>query len=239
MRAGFKGKAIDFDQLESISTKHISFDPNSKQRRKMIHILERSPKDPERRDLVARLGAEFGRIYVRYRRNAERALTGHARYGIFEKDKQYAEEAAINCVVRGVTPRQLIEYWHTNIRTFADRSMSIPPLSIIKAAGCVDQVACQLLEGNSSPKFSKKKDTDSRPEGRNSFSDPNTLDRRFRPQATKAGFDLSEYSDRYLVTLQKMAISKAQGERVFISSKLEKLVSWLATNLYADSEESP
>jgi hypothetical protein len=32
-----------------------------------------------------------------------------------------------------------------------------------------------------------------------------------------------------------MAISKVQGERVFISSRLEKIVNWVAENLYADA----
>jgi hypothetical protein len=112
--------------------------------------------------------------------------------------------------------------------------MKFPPLSLLKSPGIVDQVACILLDPKTTSVLATPNQPDGRPTGRNSFSDINALDRRFRPSAERAGHDLSEYSDRYLVTLQKMAMSKAQGERIFISDKLQPLVDWAVENLYAD-----
>jgi hypothetical protein len=229
-----KSAPPDFDKLEREMSLQISFDPGSPLRDRMIKVLERPERDPNRQKLMNKLGAEFGRIYTRYRRDVERSFGREAKYVLWDSEKPYAAQAAMWCIVKGVSPRQVLEYWHTNIKTFANRSMKFPPLSLLKSPGIIDQVACVALDPKSPSVLATPKQTDGRPVGRNSFSDVSTLDRRFRPSAERAGFDLGEFSDRYLVTLQKMAMSKAQGERVFISDKLKPLVDWAAGNLYAD-----
>lgn len=238
VRKSGSGK-IDFSKLDQRGDPAVSFDPDSPLRDHLLAVIDRSERDPARRKLMAKIGTEFGRIYTRYRRTAERAL-GKAPsvygYEIPEREKAYAAEAAMWCIVKGVTPRELLQYWHTHIRTFADKRMKVPPLGLLKAPGIVDQVACASLsddpveqggtEGHSSASSPV-------PAGKNSFSDERDLDRKLRRGLERAGYDTQDYSDRYLLTVQKIAISIAKGQRIFVANKIKPMAKWAAENLYA------
>jgi hypothetical protein len=229
----FKGRSPDFEKLEFNADSAISFEPGSAIRHRLVALLQKPESDLNRKRLMEKLCVEMSRIYTRYRRDVERQLGQQPNFAVAGVEKTYAGEAAMWCLVKGVTPRQLLEYWHNNIGNFAGLNLKFPPLSLLKSPGMVDQVACATID----PKrpMLENKTEDGRPKSKNSYNDVNVLNKAFRPAAKKAGFDVSEFSDRYLVTLQKMAISIAQGERVFIGAKVKGLVTWAAENLYANT----
>lgn len=202
----------------------------------MMEVLSRPKRDPGRKRLMDKLGTEFGRIYTRYRRQAESLYAmkpSPFSYEIPDREKHYAAEAGVWCVIKGVTPRSLLEYWHRHIKTFASRTMKIPPLSLMQSPGMVDQVACAAMDSEPPPPLPEydKKKRDPRPESRNSFSDEGALDRRLRRGLERAGFDTQDYSDRYLMTIQQLAAGVAKGQEVFVSSKQRPMVDWAAKNL--------
>jgi hypothetical protein len=196
----------------------------------VLEVLDRPGSDATRQRTLQKIGTEFGRIYTRYRRDAQRALGHIGGYDMPTNERPYAADAGMWCVIKGVTPRQVLEYWHANIKTFADKGMKIPPLSLLKSPGIIDQVACASI---GTKQGAPARNGDPRPAGRNSFSDINTLDSRLRPALEAAGFDMSEYNNRFLVTIQKMAISMAGGNAPFVSATLKPMVSFAARTLYA------
>lgn len=226
---------VDFSKLDQLGNPIISFDPDSDMRDELLEIISRHKRDATRKRVLDKIGIEFGRIYVRYRRQAENSL--HLRASIFsyeipETERQYAIDAGIQCLVKGVTPRRLLEYWHKNIRTFANRGMSIPPLALLKSPGMVDQVACAAPVVKSAfEEDSPKKKI----EVRTSFGDTSRLDERLRRGLNRAGFDTQDYSDRYLLTVQQLAVAVSGGTEVFIPSKIQKMVDWAAKNIFQDA----
>jgi hypothetical protein len=232
-RGGGLGKEIDWGKLDERGDPAISFDPRSKLRPAMLKVFKRPPRDPDRRRIMAKVGTEFVRIYTRYRRAAERQRGIPSDYEVMDKEKPYAADAGVLCIVKGVTPRQALEYWHTNIRTFADRRMKVPPLSLLKSPGIIDQVACSALGGDDGPQRATSSASGA-PPTRNSFSDVGALDVRLRPGLNRAGFDVQDYNDRFLLTIQRTAVSIAKGQRVFVSSAIKLMVQWAVENLYAD-----
>lgn len=237
-RRGNVDASIDFSSLDQRGDPAISFDPDSPLRERMMELLSRPNRDPDRRKLMLKLGVEYSRIYTRYRRAAEQELgirPSIFAYDVPEAERAYAAEAGQWCVLKGVTPREVLEYWHTHIRTFADKRMKIPPLSLMKSPGMVDQVACARVAPDVPARRTKsdKKDLDPRPPSRNSFSDASGLDRRLRRGLERAGFDTRDYNDRFLMTLQQLSQGRAAGQKVFISSKLFPMVDWAVKNLYA------
>lgn len=225
---------MDFSKLDQLGNPVISFDPNSPERAELLEIIGRHKKDKTRKRVLDKIGAEFGRIYVRYRRQAESASkvrAGVFAYEVPDTERQYAVDAGIQCLIKGVTPRRLLEYWHKNIKTFANRGLIIPPLSMLKSPGMVDQVACSApVEIKSA--FEEDDEPKRKDEIRTSFGDTSRLDERLRRGLDRAGFDTQDYSDRYLLTVQQLAKSVGGGTEVFIPSKLRPMVSWAVDNLY-------
>jgi hypothetical protein len=235
-RRGREGTKVDFSKLDHQGGRAISFDVHSPMREEMIEILNRRERDSERKRMMNKIGVEFGRIYTRYRRDAERVKRGYSNYDIQKQEKHYASQAGMWCIIKGVTPRQVLEYWHRQIKTFADGNLDVPPLSLLKSPGIIDQVACSALGSRPTSEERTARPHSGKgiiPSGKSSFSDTATLDRRLRPALLREGFDLSEYNDRFLLTIQKMAMNVASGRSVFVSGKLKPMVNWASHNLYA------
>ena len=226
-----RGKEIRFENLDQRGHPSVSFDPNSKERPRMLRILSKSKRDNSRKKLISKLGVEFSRIYVRYRRAAEVSQGRPISFPstLPEKERSYAEEAGVLCIEKGVTPRQVLEYWHEHIGSFARKGLTIPPVSILKSPAMIDQVACSTLD-------KRKKRDKPKANQKNTFANPNSLDDRLRAGIESLGFESSEYSDRFLATIQSMADSVRNGNKIFMSPKLRPIVNWAVENL-GDSDE--
>jgi len=226
-----RGKEIRFENLDQRGHPSVSFDPNSKERPRMLRILSKSKRDNSRKKLIAKLGVEFSRIYVRYRRAAEVSQGRPISFPsvLPDKEKSYAEEAGVLCIEKGVTPRQVLEYWHEHIGSFARKGLTIPPVSILKSPAMIDQVACANLD-------KRKKSDKPREKIKNTFADTNSLDERLREGIRSLGLDSTLYSDRFLATIQSMADSVRNGNKIFMSPTLRPIVNWAVKNL-GDSNE--
>jgi hypothetical protein len=188
----------------------------------MQEVFSRNGNDRERRNLVRKLGQEMIALYTRYRRAEERRAGRVARYAALQGEEKYAQRVIENCVIRGVHPVQFLEHWDANVGKFT--SMSFPTLVFLKSPSAVDQVASSVVK--------RKK-----PKDNNSFSDMTSLDPKLRKKLEAAGFQTQEYNDRYLLTIQHMAIQLAGGKRFFIAKgRVKDMVQWAAKELYGDAE---
>jgi hypothetical protein len=223
-------RVVDNSDTDKNGSHIVSFDPNHPRRARILEILDQHPQSKKRKALLKKLSSSFSRVYERYRRGIQRGNGGIGSFMVVGKrEEQYCEEAAIQCIAKGVTPSQLIEYWDAHIKDFANGDMRIPPLSFLKNAFAVDQAACSLHEPKSRVRATGTK---LRQMDRNRFSDG--LDRRLRPALEEAGFATQEYPDRYLITIQHVAMALAEGRKVLLpDSKVSPLIRWAAQNLYA------
>lgn len=232
---------IDWTKLDQVGRPVVSFDPFNPERAKLLRLLKRDARDATRQALVRKLGVEFSRIYERYRRDTERRLRGGVNMGgLYEvngdKERRACEEAAIQCVARGVTPRQVLEYWDKNVNDYTGGNMTIPPLSFLKQQSVIDRVAvsssgtvAKLGRLKSKPEAAKLKPTD-----RNTFSGLDGLDVRLRTTLETAGFKTQAYNDRYLLSIQHNALAVAAGKSIFLDGKMRDMVMSAVETLYAE-----
>ena len=226
-RAKRKGKPVDWTVVDKHGDPAISFEPGHPDRRALLEVLSRNTKDGERKHLIEKLTTEFCRIYTRYRRQAERALSGFSVYEVMDGERKHAANAAIGCVQKGVTPSHLIQYWDANVGNFTN--MRIPTITFLASANIIDQAACSAL-----PSKAKKGE---KPKAGNSFSEVTGLDVRLRAALEREGFDTRAFNDRYLIGIQHNAMALAQGKRIFMGkTKAADMAKWAAANLYAEEE---
>ena len=200
----------------------VTFTPGEGRRESWVEILGRRKSDPARKRLVNLLGKEFMRVYIRYRKTVQ------PRWQSVGEDLKPASAAARLCLIKSVTPRQLIEYWHEHVGDFT--GMKFPSLGFLAAPGNIDCVSAVVALGGSVKAKPKGKKTNKPPI--HAFSDPNDLDSRLRDGLGNAGFDTRTFSDRQLLTIQSTARARAQGIDVFVSSTMRPLVDWAQENLY-------
>lgn len=228
---------IDWAKLDQVGRPVVSFDPFSPERPRMLKVLKRDARDRTRSEIVRKLGVEFSRIYERYRRDAERRRTGmnSMLYEVQgDKERKACEEAAIQCILRSVTPRQVLEYWDKNIKDYTGGNMVIPPLTFLKSASAIDRVAASALGTVS--KLEKLKSapvSKLRPQNRNTFSGTDGLDIRIRPTLERLGFKTQAYNDRYLLSIQHNALSIAAGKSIFLAEgRMRDFVMAIVGELY-------
>lgn len=233
---------LDWNEIDSNGKPLVSFVPGSKLRKRIKRFLKSaSPKSHVRKRIVAKLGEQFARYYTRYRRQAE-ATSGRGRspYEMFESERPHAEAVAVNLILKGITPRELLEYWHEHIGGFLS-DLSIPPLAFLKSGSAIDQVVCHAphrpphsssKQQRAQPRPTRER---ARPAGGTSFSDKGPLDVKLRAALEKAGFETQMLNDRYLLSVQYNACSVARGDDVFLSKKMRGMVEWLAENYVEES----
>ena len=222
---------LDWDKLDQRGKPIITFSPSKKKRKQLIDILNQSPKNPLTREIIKKLGSEFARIYSRYRRLLQKEAGNQPTYLVNPKEIKYATAAAEHCIRKGVTPRQVLAYWHHHIRNFSDAKMLVPPLVFLSSPANIDTVACSDL--------AKIEDTNERelnkiPKHGNSFSDVSRIDTRVRPTLERAGFVTSEYNDRFILTIQYAARSLALGYNLYVDDDIRGMANHLAKTLYKD-----
>ena len=223
--------APDWSGLDQLGNPIVSFDPSHPRRTQFVNILARNPRDKHRTMLAKKIGAEFSRIYERYRRDAERRNgKSFSMYGVPEADRRHCEEAGINCLLAGVTPRQLLEYWDSRVADFTDGNLRIPSLTFLKSASNIDRVLTSSL-GQQRERASverKLKAVD-----RNTFSGVGGLDARLRPALERHGFPTQAYNDRYLLSIQHNAIAIAKGKHIMLpDGRVRDMAMWAAKYLY-------
>jgi len=224
------GQNIDWTKLDQRGDPAISFSPSVKTRKLMIEILDGSNRNQMKRRFIKKMGSEFGRIYSRYRRLLQREAGNQPTYLLPSQEHKYAAAAAEWCVRKEVTPRQVLTYWHMNIANFAERTMKIPPLVFLSSPANIDTVACASLESSEAGwKAGQPKPSTPSSHG---FSDLRQLDARLRPALERAGFETQAYNDRHLLTIQKTAIARANGARIFVGADLKAMIDWASRNLY-------
>jgi hypothetical protein len=230
--------SIDWLRLDQRGEPSVSFEPTVAERKRLIAVLNRKPRDSERKRLMSKVATEFGRIYTRYRRQAERRTgRSYSEYEVLPDERKYAAEAGMWCIQKQVTPRQVLEYWDENIKHFADGSMALPPLSFLRWPANIDRVACSVLGKGRKHRSAHPRpgsEASPKPSGGNSFSELDGLDVRLRPALNDAGFDTVAYNDRYLLGIQFNALAIAEGRRIFMGeSRAKRMAVWAAENLYA------
>jgi hypothetical protein len=209
---------IDWDKLDQWGNPAISFSPKKAERQKMIEILNRTEKNPTRKAIMKKLGSEFGRIYSTYRRLLQKQSGIKPNYMLIDKERKYAAKAGAWCIMESVTPRTVLTYWHFHISNFAEQNMKIPPLVFLSSPANIATVAHADFEPPEAgwkagqPKIIAHRG--------NSFSDLRLLDGRLRPLLLKKGFDLTEWTDEYLLTIQHSADSLAQGHNLFMDDEI-------------------
>jgi len=226
-----KTRIIDWTKLDQRGAPAITFEPTKAQRQEWITTLKLPNNSTEKRELLAKLGTEFSRIYTRYRKMYEGTRGTLRNYEVFKKEKRYCRTIGAECIMRHVTPRQLIEYWHANIKDFAGMSnQDLPSLVFLSGGSNVEKVYLELPKDRKwkSGDFIKAKQKQSNVHG---FSDVTQLDVRIRAGLKAAGFDIRLVSDRYLITIQKAAATLARGKTLFVSSDLKPMVDWVIDNL--------
>lgn len=232
--------SIDWIALDKYDDPVLTFDPNSSKHHLFIAILDKPKNDRARVALVSKITTEFCRIYTRYRREAERRRRSYSDYNVPDEERRYAAEAGTMCLRKGVTPRQLLEYWDGHIQNFADRTMVLPPLSFLKSPANIDRVACSTFAapaapaGAYKPAYARPAETTPKPVGGNSYANLKGLDPRLRPSLEKGGYKTQAYNDRYLLTIQHNAILIASGKSVFLAEgKLKDMSAHAAQDIYA------
>jgi hypothetical protein len=210
----------------------ITFVLSTAARERYLEILALPDKDPDKKNLVRRLGVEFRRIYKGYR----------ARIGISyfslpgDKDTEHAERAAILCIGNEITPGQLIVYWNEHVGDFT--SMKYPPLRFLASSTNVESASAELRSRGSNVRSPPKKaGVANNSVVAHVYGDTSKLDYRVRSILEEAAFDVREFSDRQLLTIQNAARTRAKGLPMFVSSKMLPLVEMLVLTLYAPPKE--
>jgi hypothetical protein len=235
------GKPIDWDKLDKTGAPAISFSPSPAKREVMIRIVNaehRRLRPNERRlrsALISKLRTEFVRIYTRYRRAAlmEKGATS-CHYEVSREEYKYAEKVAIACIVKGVTPKQVLKYWHDRIKHFANRKMQVPPLTFLSQPAFIDEVSISLMDTPTEEGGSTGEGGHWKPGKRKTMylGDTSQLHPRLRRDLMAAGFDLSKYNDTDLATIQDYAMD-VKGEAVgikLVPEALRPMIKWALDN---------
>jgi hypothetical protein len=191
----------------------VTFSPTAQKREEIVSLVTsdarrmKPARRKERRQVIAKLKKQFTRMYTTYRRLAQRESGAKGDYTVMEQEQKYAEAAAVACIVKGVTPTRVFEYWHTNIKTFANARMSVPPLTFLSQPANIDAVAVAGPGSSAAPPAASR--GAHRPLSAHSYSDTSLLHPGLRAALTDAGFDLSDMNDKRLVGVQASALDYA------------------------------
>lgn len=199
------------------------FQASGAERESKLKLLGRRTK--ETKAFKAELGEAFLLAYTRYR---AKVTPG---YQAYPSEVAIAETAASIVFFRGLTPGQVLAYWHEHIGDFTD--LKAVPLRFLASPANIDQVAL-AHDGKSGTAESRAKDKGGRIRV-HAYGDARALDSRLRGCLEESGFDVSQFSDRELMSIQNAARVKAAGKRMFVSSKLAPLVKCAAEELYGDA----
>lgn len=223
---------IVWSKLDKVGKPTFSFEMSPGERKQTLKILNLPDKTPRKRQLVQKIEQVTCQMYTRYRR------VYNPIFELEDDERKYMRKFGVLCVKKGVTPRQALEYWAEHIKDFANKGMNLPTPGFLSSSNNIDSVAVASMEVTDGG--SKKWKPDSFKRERtpvHGFSDTSRLNKGLRPGLTRAGFDVSKYSDRDLMTLQNAAQMVARGRKVFVSANMRDMVDWAAEHVYKESGE--
>ncbi len=225
-----KPKIPKWNELADCKDEVFDYSPDAKKRQKLLKILEKSKKDEERVELEEKLAKEFVRVYIRYRRMLQEQKTGKKSsrtYVAPDDEMKFAKKAGTHCLQKSITPVDLLEYWHENVKNFANKRLMIPSLVFLSSPAIADTVACSdmFYENDGGEPVS------------HSFCNTNKLNRRLRKSLEKAGFSTTKLNDRYLLTIQSTAKSIANGVPLFVGNEIREMVFWVAENFFGKDKK--
>lgn len=240
--AGRDLKQINWTEVEDGFLAGIKTD--SKEWKHLFDVVSRTGNDREQRQLLKKLGREFGKMYEHYRRFAERSAgriptsakgDENGFYKIIPEEIPYCKKIARFCILRGVHPTQLLEHWHVHVKNFT--GMEFPSLSFLAHIQRVDEVALSRGSSGGSKRSERPLSGAATPRHGNSYTDLTRLDPKLRPALESAGFPTQKHNDHFLLTVQYMAVQLAKGKKFFIPPGDEKrMAKWAAENLFAKEE---
>lgn len=225
-----RGPKLDWAAIDRYGNPIVSFDPGHPLHARIVKVLtEDSTPGPLRKVVLKKLVTETSRIYERYRRN-ELKSRGFSGSGFVVPGNQQPklEQIAIGCISLGITPRQVLEFWHGRVADYTHGQVQLPGLGFLSHFANLDAVACS---GTGTVKASKAELRTA--EDRNPFSALAGLDVKLRGALERAGFDTTAFNDRYLLSVQHNAIAIASGKNLFVADgKFGKMIRFAAENLY-------
>jgi hypothetical protein len=241
------GQPIDWAQIDKTGAPVISFSPKPKVREGMIRLLTADyrrlrPRERELRTMIIdKLRTEFSRIYTRYRRAALLEMNASSTYyEVHPQERKYAEKVAIACIMKNVTPIQVLRYWHKNIRKFANGKMPVPPLPFLSQPSFIDEVGIAVLGGSDDVAVGTPSADAGRgwkPPKRKTMwlGDTSTLHPRLRRDFMAAGFDVSGYNDSDLCVIQDYAMDVKAGKGIKLYPEtLRPMIKWALENTLKD-----
>lgn len=214
----------------------VRFNLTDEERAAVIADLDRPPQSPRRRNLIAKLETEACRIYTRYRREFNQT------YSVTDGERKYMRAFGELCIRKGVTPKQVISYWRVHIKTFANQGLEIVPPHFISSPANIDTAAIAVMVATKGGKRKWKGPESFKSERTpitDSFSDVSKLHPKLRKGLESAGFDISDYTDRHLMSVQSPAITiaKGRGNDVYMSKRLRAMAEWAAEHIYKPEME--
>ena len=216
---------IDWVKLDSYGRPIISFSPDPKERARLIRILNKTNRNPIKKKLLEKLRTKFAWSYIIYRRQLQEIDGRKPSFRLPDDEMKYAERAAVHCIRKEVTPRQVLKYWHEHIGNFKNSGMKVPPISFLSAAANIETVSCSDLKELDEPKKKVSRFG-------NSFADLNQYDFRVREVLEKGGYNTTKYSDKYLLSVQFAAKAFALGTELFVEKTIRPMAKYLARTLY-------
>lgn len=231
-KARAKRKSPDITKLDLRGNPSIKFDCTESKRREYIATLDRKPQSPNRRALSSKIETETCRIYTRYRREFDHL------YEVYPRERDYMKAFGEMCIRKGVTPSQVLAYWRVKIKSFADKGLHIVPPSFLKSPSNIDTAAIAVMAATKGGKLKYKGEVSFKEDKArvHTYSDTSRLHAGIRPGLESAGFDLSAYTDRALMSVQSPAKDIAAGRDTFISSKIRPMAEWIAENILMKDE---
>lgn len=222
---------LDWERIDKYGNPTVSFDPGHPLHGKIAKVLLDEEANPKLREIVLeKLITETSRIYTRYRRD-EAKSRGALGIKMAPGPKQHKqlEQIAIGCINLGITPRQVLEYWHSRVKDFTHGNLTVPGLGFLSSYVNLDQVACSGIGTIKTAPTELKTAAD-----RNPFSDLSRFDVRLRGCLERGGFDTTAFNDRYLLSVQHNAVSIAKGHDIFVGDgKFGKMIRHAAEHLYS------
>lgn len=215
---------VDLERLEKIAAREkVEWNPEAEEREAILGIMELPGANVLRQRTRERYAEAFKAIYEGYRRPYDPG------YRVVLQETKHAAEAAFLCLAKRITPQQLVAFWHEHCGDF--RGMKFPPLSFLASAAIVDQAACALSVergGKRKKRNGQTLDVDQL----HGFADTKLLHPRLRPGLLKAGFNLSDWPDDHLLTVQQAAEALAGGLDTYVSPSMKGMVDWAVDNLF-------
>ncbi len=242
--AGRDLKQINWTEVEDGFLAGIKTD--SQEWKHLYDVISRTGNDREQRQLLKKLGREFGKMYEHYRRFAERAAgkipkterddgDGSYFYKVIAEDIPYCKKIARFCILRNVHPTQLLEYWHSHVKNFT--GMEFPSLGFLGHIQRVDEVALSHGSSRVAKRSERPGSVSATPRHGNSYADLSRLDPKLRPALESAGFPTEKHNDYFLLTVQYMAMQLAKGKKFFLPPGSERdMAKWLASNFFKKTE---